>query len=212
VPKKRHLGKFTAIWIRTERKSMPIVQNLPTVRRKALSLFGAVSVLALMLPATSSTAAAQTESPEQANTGLAPRLEGAWVLTIERVTQGVTFTAVQSFTAGGVTLAMGSIDRTPPPPISLLQGSWKRKGRNRFDSTTYFFAFDLAGNAVAMIKNNVVFHLNGRDELTGFGRAFSCDLQAENCTPAPLGPIRVKGKRIVPESVEEEPADNPASE
>ena len=63
-----------------------------------------------------------------------------------------------------------------------------------------------------MIKNNIVFHLKGRNELTGFGIAFGCDLQAENCTPAPLGPIRITGKRIVPERVEEEAADNPASE
>lgn len=187
-----------------------MLQDLTTIRRKALSLLGTASVLALLLPGISSTAWAQDGSSEQGNVGVASSLEGSWVLTIDRITQGVTFTAVQSFTAGGVTFATGSIDRTPPPPISILNGSWKRTGPNRFDSTTYFFAFDLAGKAVAMIKNNIVFHLKGRNELTGFGIAFVCDLQAGNCTLAPLGPIRITGKRIVPEPVEEEPTGNPA--
>jgi hypothetical protein len=174
---------------------MSVVQKLTTLRNKAPSLLRTTLVLSLLLPGTSYNASAQDDSSKQANAGVGSSIEGSWVLTIDRITEGVTFTAVQSFTAGGVTFATGSIDRTPPPPISILNGSWKRTRPNRFDSTTYFFAFDLAGKAVAMIKNNIVFHLKGRNELTGFGIAFGCGLQAENCTPAPLGPIRITGKR-----------------
>jgi hypothetical protein len=61
---------------------MPITQNLTIMRRKALSLVGALSFLALMLPATNSTAAAQTELPE-AHAGLAAPIEGSWIFTID---------------------------------------------------------------------------------------------------------------------------------
>jgi hypothetical protein len=172
------------------------------MKRKPLSLLGAVSVVALMLPVTHSPAAAQTELPES-HTGLASPIEGSWILTIDRINQGTTFTALMSFTAGGVAMATGSIDRLPPPPISPLYGSWKRTGRDRFDSTIYFFAFDPLGNAVAMIKTNIVFHLKSRNELVGSGVGFSCDLEGENCVSVPAVSIQLAGKRIVPEGVTE---------
>ncbi len=78
-------------------------------------------------------------------------------------------------------------------------GSWKRVGPNRFDSTAYFFAFDPAGNAVAMLKTNQIFHLNSRNELVGASLVFSCDLQGEHCVSVSPEPGKVTGKRIVVE-------------
>jgi hypothetical protein len=137
---------------------------------KAVSLLGAFTVIALVLPALNSTVSAQTGSPSA--------IEGSWILTNERINQGFTFTALASFTAGGVFLATGSIDRLNP--ISPLHGSWQRTDANRFDSTTYFFAFDPAGNAVAMIKTNQVFQLTNENELVGSGVGYACDLQGQN--------------------------------
>ena len=75
-------------------------------------------------------------------------------------------------------------------------GSWKRTGPNRFDSTAYFFAFDAAGNAVAMLKTNQTFHLNNRNQLVGAGLVFSCDLEGENCASVSPTPSKVTGKRV----------------
>ena len=128
---------------------MTTYRNITTMKRKAVSLLGAFTILALAVPAVNSTAAAQTESRDN-NGVLSSPIEGSWIFTIERINQGFSFTAVASFTAGGVFLATGSIDRLNP--ISPLHGSWKRTDSHRFDSTTYFFAFDPAGNAVATEK------------------------------------------------------------
>jgi hypothetical protein len=75
---------------------MPITHNLTIMRRKALSLVGGLSFLALMLPATNSTAAAQTELPE-AHAGLGAPIEGSWIFTINLTQQGITFTARGTF-------------------------------------------------------------------------------------------------------------------
>src|SRR4051794_34448049 len=66
-------------------------------------------------------------------------LEGTWILTIDRVSQGFSFSALQSFTAGGVTVATGTVDRIPAPPISPLYGSWRRTGHNRYSVAICFF-------------------------------------------------------------------------
>ncbi len=169
------------------------------MKRKTLNLLGVVSVLALMAPATSSPVFAQSETAEMRG-GQPSQIEGTWIVTIDRVEEGVTFTALQSFAGGGVALATGSIDRTPPPPISPIYGSWKSTGPNRADVTIYFFVFDPLGNAVVMIKNNETFHLRGPNDLKGSGIAFVCDLQGENCARSG-SPIRITGKRVVPEGV-----------
>src|SRR5260370_34470522 len=70
--------------------------------------------------------------PGDSQGGQAASIEGTWILSIHRVAQGITFSALQSFTAGGVTVATGTIDRTPPPPISPLYGSWRRAGDNTY--------------------------------------------------------------------------------
>ena len=149
---------------------MPIYRCITTMKHKAVSLLATITLLALVAPAINSTASAQTGSgdnngPQIAEvfrqSGSSSPIAGSWILTNERINQGVSFTAVGSFTAGGVVLFTGSIGAVPP----LLHGSWERTGFNRFDSTVYFFAFDPTGKAVAMIKTNQVFQLNSRDEL-----------------------------------------------
>ena len=85
----------------------------------------------------------------QSGSGLGAPIEGTWIIQVHRVTQNITFSTLQSFTAGGVALATGTIDRTPPPPISPLYGTWKRIGGNRYAYSLSFFIFDEAGNAVA---------------------------------------------------------------
>jgi hypothetical protein len=86
--------------------------------KRTFYLAAAALAIALIAPA--------ANSQQRDHSGLAARIEGTWILKIQRVTQGDTFSALQSFTAGGVTLATGTIDRTPPPPISPLYGSWRR--------------------------------------------------------------------------------------
>ena len=99
----------------------------------------------------------------------------------------------------------GSLDRVNP--VSTLTGIWKRTGPNRFDSTSYFLAFDPAGNAVAMLKTNQVFHLKGRNELVGAALLFSCSLQGEDCVSISPAPSKVTGKRMVIEKVSDEVTD-----
>jgi hypothetical protein len=135
------------------------------MRRKALSLLGALSFLALMLPAKTSTAEAQTELPE-CHAGSPASIEGSWIFTINLTQQGIAFTAFASFAAGGVFQAIGANDRLVL--ISPLYGSWKRIRPNRFSSTEYYFVFDPSGNPVATQKANIVFRLKNRDE-TGRG-------------------------------------------
>lgn len=159
-----------------------------------------VAACAMALMLTTAPLHGQQNSQESHNSQEAP-LEGTWLFTIDRIHQGFSFTALQSFTAGGVTLATGSRDRVPPPPISTLFGSWERVHANKFAATLYFYAFDPLGNAVAMIKTNLVLDLQGRDELRGSGEAYNCDLNAENCVRVPAVDIQITGKRLKPERI-----------
>lgn len=128
---------------------------------------------------------------------LAAPIEGTWILTIDRVSQGFSFSALQSFTAGGVTLATGTVDRTPPP-ISPLYGSWRRTGHNRYSVAICFFVFDSAGNAVAMIKTPETLHLVDKDNLRGSGTGLTCDIHGDNCVDI-HSPITITGKRLIAE-------------
>jgi hypothetical protein len=181
--------------------------KLSTWRRATSNPHYALFVMAaLLLLAVPGRAVAQNNHQENNCSG-ARDIQGSWIFTIDRFTQGVTFTALMSFTDGGVVLATGSLDRLPPPPISPLYGSWKCTEPRRFVATFFFFAFDPQGNAVAMIKNNVSLHLNNRNQIRGTGEAFACDVHGENCVNV-HSPIHLKGNFIVPEGVGEESGDN----
>src|SRR5689334_23757673 len=136
----------------------------------------------------------------QSGSGLGAPIEGTWIIQVHRVTQNITFTALQSFTAGGVTLATGTIDRTPPPPISPLYGTWRRTGHNSYSVAICFFVFDSAGNAVAMIKTPETFQMVNNDNLTGSGTALACDIHGDNCVDT-NSPITITGKRLIVEDV-----------
>jgi hypothetical protein len=129
----------------------------------------------------------------QVDSGRRARIEGTWIMQVHRVTQNITFTALQSFAAGGVTLATGTVDRTPPPPISPLYGTWKRIGENSYATSLSFFIFDEAGNAVGMLQNYETFQLNAHDHIVGTGEAYLCDPNGDNCVNI-NSPITFTGK------------------
>jgi len=122
--------------------------TITAIKRRAVSLLRTLTILALAVPTLNSIAMAQADIQENAG-GLASLLEGSWIFSIDE--GAVSFTALASFSAGGVFFGTGSLDRVNP--VSTLTGNWKRTGPNRFDSTAYFLAFDPAGNAVAMLKS-----------------------------------------------------------
>jgi hypothetical protein len=182
---------------------MSIIRYSTNTKSKTLNLLGAAVVFVSMLSTTSSPALAQIELQESSGgDNREASIEGTWLVTVDRVNDRVKFTAFQSFTAGGVALATGSIDRTPPPAISPIYGSWARKARNSVDVTIYFFVFDLTGKALFLIKNNETFRLSGANNLVGSGVAFMCDLKGEHCVSVG-SPIQITGKRVVPEGVPE---------
>jgi hypothetical protein len=177
---------------------MIIERNMKAIRRRAVSLLGTLTILALAVPCLASTAMAQTDLQENTG-GIAAPIEGSWIFNVDA--GPVSFTAMASFSAGGVFLGTGSLDRVNP--VSSLMGSWRRSGLNRFDSTAYFFAFDPAGNAVAMLKTNQVFRLKGHNELEGESLVYSCNLEGENCVSVSPAPSKVTGRRMVIEKVSE---------
>ena len=167
--------------------------------RFAITLAGAV------LCALPNVAMAQS-GPGDSQGGQAAAIEGTWIWTIHRVADGVTFSALSSFTAGGVALATGTIDRTPPPPVSPLMGSWRRTDNNTYVATINFFIFDSAGNALLMFQNNMTIHLIDDNNLRGVGTACTWNIighiiqippavPAATCTPVPGG-ITFTGTRL----------------
>jgi hypothetical protein len=151
-------------------------------------------ICAILLPGSGTAASAQTDTNEFHNQPV-ERLEGSWIFSVRGLNGSYSFTAVASFAAGGVFLATGSADRIMP--VSQLYGTWRRTGRNRVNATADFFAFDRAGNPVAM--NHVVqsFELNGDGELIGVGEFSVCDMQGENCQRTPETDFSVRARRIV---------------
>src|SRR5215472_320486 len=89
--------------------------------------------------------------PGDSQGGQAAAIEGTWIATVH-IAPGVSFTALASFTAGGVTLATGTSDRqlpfapAPTAPISPLNGSWTRVANNTYIASLNFFTFDINGN------------------------------------------------------------------
>ena len=184
-----------------------ITERNMTSTRRAVSLLRTLTILALVVPILNSKAMAQTDSQQNMG-GIAAPIEGSWIFNIDA--GPVSFTALASFSAGGVFFGTGSLDRVNP--VSTLTGSWKRTGPNRFDSTSYFLAFDAAGNAVGMLKTNQVFHLKGRNHLVGVALLYSCSLQGEDCVSVSPAPSKVTGKRMVIEKVSEEVTGSLSSE
>jgi hypothetical protein len=189
-------GRFaTDIQFRTEIEVMTIRNNGKTMARKLRGLAIASTMVAL-IAGISSTARAQDEQSRIS----APRIEGSWIFEVEAIDNSYHFTAVSSFTAGGVFLATGSGDRVIP--VSPLYGSWKYRRANRFHATANFFGFDPSGKPIGM--NHVVqaFELKNNNELHGFGEFWNCDVHGENCQRVPQLDFRVTAKRIIPEDLE----------
>jgi hypothetical protein len=168
--------------------AMAILGNRRNTKRNLGFLVLTSAALALGATGTCSAATA-----DNAGSGLSAPIEGTWIMQVHRVAQNYTFTAFQSFTAGGVTLATGTGDRLPPPPISPLYGTWKRIGENSYANSLSFFIFDPAGNAVAMFQNYETFHLNRDNEIVGTGEGYVCEPNGDNCVNI-NSPITFTGK------------------
>ena len=180
---------------------MTVFRNEKNTAHRATSLVIASALMVLGIGGMSSTARAEDE-----RSGLSAPIEGSWIFAVTRINNlPASFTAVASFTAGGVFLATGSNDHlSSPGPVSPLYGSWKRTERNLYISTTNFFAFDPnTGEAVAMLKAVQTFELTSRDELVGVGEAWACDVQGQNCQRTPIADITIKATRIIPQNVTE---------
>ena len=128
-------------------------------------------------------------------------IEGSWIFSVKALNGSYSFTAVASFTAVGVFLATGSNDRIIPS--SPLYGTWKYKGRDRFNATADFFAFDSTGKAVAMLHIVQGFELKHDGELVGVGEFSVCDVQGESCQRTPETDFSVTAKRIIAEDLTE---------
>ena len=168
---------------------MEICKTTNNLRIRATRIALPLALLTLGLCGLTSVARAQ-----QQGSALAAPIEGTWIMQVHRVTQDVTFTALQSFTAGGVTLATGTLDRTPPPAISPLYGTWQRAGQNTYATSLSFFIFDEAGSAIAMLQNYETFHLDATRGIVGTGEAYLCDTLGENCTQ--VESLTFTGKRM----------------
>lgn len=177
------------------------IGKVRNVRRHAGALALASAALVVGIGGTCSTASADDEG-----LGLAAPIEGSWIFAVTRINNlPASFTAVASFTAGGVFLATGSNDHlNSPGPVSPLYGSWKRTEQNLYISTTNFFAFDPStGGAVAMLEAIQTFKLTSHDELVGVGEAWACDVQGQNCVRTPIADITIKATRIIPQNITE---------
>ena len=142
----------------------------------------------------------------QDGSGLAAPIEGSWVFSVTRINDlPASFTAVASFTAGGVFLATGSNDRlNSPGPVSPLYGSWRRADGNVYNATAQFFAFRPdTGQPVVMLKAVQTFRLTSNNELVGVGEAWACTVQGQDCQRTPIADITIKATRIIPEKLTE---------
>jgi len=169
--------------------------------KRISSLKRSLACASLLLAMAPLAGAQSTESAAQSGAfdsrhNRAAHIEGTWILSIDRVAQGISFSALQSFTAGGVTLATGTIDRTPPPPISPLYGSWRRVDHDTYVATICFFAFDNSGKAVATIKTPETIRVIDKNNLTGSGTSLACDVNGDNCVDI-NSPITYTGKRLI---------------
>ena len=175
---------------------MPLAKEKNNMKNRIRFAIAVAGAVLCVLP----NAAMAQSSPGDSQGGQAAAIEGTWIVTIHRTVTGITFSALQSFTAGGVVLATGTIDRTPPPPISPLYGSWSRTDNNTYAATLNFFIFDTMGNAVGMLQNNETFRLTDDNHIVGSGIAFLCDINGNNCVNV-NSPITITGKRLIAQCV-----------
>jgi hypothetical protein len=160
----------------------------------------AITLTGAFLCALPNVAMAQS-GPGDSQGGQAAAIEGTWVMTIHRVEQGLTFTALGSFTAGGVALATGTIDRSLEPlPNSPLYGTWVRTGNNSYAVTLNFFVFDASGNPQGMIINPMTFQLVDDNTLAGTAppTALFCPVNGyvvSNKCSSILGSLKITGNR-----------------
>jgi hypothetical protein len=166
--------------------------------RFAITLAGAVFCA---LP---NLAMAQSGSGNSQGDDQGAAIKGTWIVTVDRVLENIKFSSLTSFTAGGVILGTGTIDRTPPPPISPLYGSWSWVGGNTYVATLNFFIFDPTGNALLMFQNNETYRLTDDNTLVGVGTACTWTIvdgivqnaPGTKCAPVP-GSITITGKRLI---------------
>jgi len=170
----------------------------------------AITLASAVLCALPNLAMAQS-GPGDSQGGQAAAIEGTWVVTVTRLPQNVSFSALQSFTAGGVVLAAGTLDRQPPPPGSAqssLYGSWTRTDNNTYVATLNFFIFDSLNNAIEMFQNTETLHLaDDNNNLMGVGTACTWDIiggiiqgpaAVPSKCPNPLpGSITITGTRLL---------------
>ncbi len=184
-----------ANWKRSARKlgtSMTTDSKPPISSRTKSNLHHALFVMAALL-ILAVPGSVPAENLQQNNSSCQKSMQGTWIFTIDRFTQGVTFSALMSFADGGVISATGSIG----PPISPILGSWKCTGPNSLVATFFFYPLDAQGNSNATIKNNVSLRLDDQNQMVGTGAGFVCDVHGENCNSVP--PIHLTGKFVVPE-------------
>lgn len=157
-------------------------------------------ICAILLPASGTAASAQTDTNESHNQSVEP-VEGSWIFSVTALNGSYSFTAVASFSAGGVYQATGSGDRIIP--VSPLYGTWRRAGPNQFNATADFFAFDATGNPIQM--NHIVqsFELKGDGELIGVGEFSICDVQGDKktCQRTASLDFSITAQRIVAEEL-----------
>ena len=138
---------------------------------------------ALLLSKWAVPAGAQSESLDSRE-GFSALIEGSWLVTVNVPAANLSFTAITTFAAGGVSSSTGAYDRLAQN--SPLLGTWKRTGATRFDRTAYFFQFDSLGVPLRMLKNKEVYDLKRRNQFEGEGRQYACDLDGENCVDQTL--------------------------
>jgi hypothetical protein len=143
--------------------------------------------------------------PGDSQGGQAAAIEGTWITTVH-IAPGVSFTALTSFTAGGVILATGTNDRQPPfapaptAPISPLYGSWMRVANKTYVASLNFFTFDINGNAVHMIRNNQTYTVSDDgNSFTATATGITLDPNGGPCTVscAPPSHYTITGTRLI---------------
>ena len=89
-------------------------RNITVIKRRAVSLFRTLTILALTVPILNSTAKAQADPQENAG-GITSPIEGSWIFSVDA--GPVSFTALASFSAGVSSSAgLGTTIQSTPFP------------------------------------------------------------------------------------------------